>query len=119
MGRLLKGFFKFGNPFIELSVEGRKIEALLDTGFNGHVMLPRAVIEELGLEQIGISDYLTASGDAKLTKVHVGKIMLLDEEIEVPILSTAANFSLVGMGLFHDCRIVIDGSSNVVEVIRV
>ncbi len=115
----MKGFFKFGNPVIELAVESRKVEALLDTGFNGHVMLPRAVIEELGLDQLGISDYLTASGDTKLTRVYVAKIMFLEEEIEVPILSTDADFSLAGMELFHDCRIVIERSNNVVEVSKV
>jgi len=36
----MKGFFSFGNPIIELPVEGRKIQLLLDTGFNGHIMLP-------------------------------------------------------------------------------
>lgn len=112
----MKGFFNFGNPVIELAIEGRKIGALLDTGFNGHVMLPRAVIEELGLDQIGISDYLTASGDTKLTKVYVAKIALFDEKVDVPVLSTDADFSLAGMELFHDCRIVIERSKNIVEV---
>lgn len=115
----MKGFFKFGSPNVELAVEGRKIEALLDTGFNGHVMLPSAVIEELGLDQIGISDYLTASGDARLTKVYVAKIMLFGEEVEVPVLSTNADFSLAGMDLFNNCRIVIERSNNVVEVSKI
>ena len=70
----MKGFFKFGSPIIELSIEGKKIEFLLDTGFNGHIMLPKAIIEELDLEQIGISDYLTASGEEKLTNVYKCKI---------------------------------------------
>lgn len=115
----MRGFFKFGNPVIVLAIESRKVEALLDTGFNGHVMLPSAVIEELGLDQIGISDYLTASGDTKLTKVYVGKIMFLDKEIDVPVLSTDADFSLAGMELFHDCRIVIERNNNIVEISKV
>ncbi len=36
----MNGFFKAGSPFIELSVEGRKVDLLLDTGFNGHLLLP-------------------------------------------------------------------------------
>lgn len=114
----MKGFFKFGNPVIELIVEGRKIEALLDTGFSGHVLLPSTVIEELGLDQIGISDYIMASGDTKLSKVYIGKILFFGKEIEVPILSTDANFSLVGMELFNDCRIVIEKNKNVVEITK-
>lgn len=114
----MKGYFKFGNPVIELTIEGRKIEMLLDTGFNGHIMLPESIISELALDQIGISDYLTASGDDKLTKVYKGEIEFLGEKIEVPILSTDADFSLAGMELFHSCRIVVERSKNIVEVAK-
>lgn len=112
----MKGFFKFGNPVIELSIEGRKIEALLDTGFNGHIMLPSPIIRELALDQIGVSDYLTASGDDKLTEVYKGRIMFLNEKTEVPILSTDADFSLAGMELFHECKITIERNKDFVEV---
>ena len=82
----MKGYFKFGNPVIQLNVEGRKIEMLLDTGFNGYLMLPKSIINELGLEQIGISDYLTASGQGRVTKVYTAKISFFEKEIEVVVL---------------------------------
>ena len=103
---------------IELVVEGKKIEMLLDTGFNGHIMLPQAEIDELCLEQIGISDYLTASGQSKLTKVYIANMGFFDSKIEIPVLSTDANFSLAGMELFHNCRIVIERNKKVIEVIK-
>ena len=46
----MKGFFKSGSPVIELTIEEKKIEMLLDTGFNGHIMLPQKIINELELE---------------------------------------------------------------------
>ena len=114
----MKGFFRFGNPIIQLSVEGRKIQLLLDTGFNGHIMLPASIINELALDQIGVSDYLTASGDDRLTKVYIAKVEFFDEKIEEPILSTDADFALAGMELFHNCRIVIERSKDVVDVVK-
>ena len=114
----MKGFFEFGSPVIELPIEGRKITALLDTGFNGHIMLPDFIISELALDQIGISDYLTASGDYKETKVYKGKIDFLNEKTEVPIISTDSDFSLAGMELFHDCKIILERSKDFVEVVR-
>ena len=114
----MKGFFKFGNPVIELNIEGRKIETLLDTGFNGHLMLPESIILELALDQIGISDYLTASGDDKITNVYKGSVEFLNQKIEVPILSTDADFSLAGMEFFYDCRILIERNKNIVEVVK-
>lgn len=114
----MKGFFEFGSPVIELPIEGRRIATLLDTGFNGHIMLPDTVIRELALDQIGVSDYLTASGDDRLTKVYKGKIDFLNGKIEVPVLSMDADFSLAGMELFHNCKIVIKRSKNIVEVVK-
>ena len=114
----MKGFFKFGNPVIELSIEGRKIELLFDTVFNGHIMLPALIINELALDQIGVSDYLTASGDDKLTKVYIAKLEFFDEKIELPILSTDADFALAGMELFHNCRIAIERSKDIVEIVK-
>ncbi|MBI3027106.1 hypothetical protein HYY70_03255 [Candidatus Woesearchaeota archaeon] len=112
----MRGFFKFGSPVIDLSIEGRRIGTLLDTGFNGHIMLPLPIIRELALDKIGISDYLTASGDGKITEVYKGKIIFLNEKIEVPILSTDADFSLAGMELFHECKIIIERNKDFVEV---
>ncbi|MBI2652421.1 hypothetical protein HYX00_03050 [Candidatus Woesearchaeota archaeon] len=94
------------------------IMMLLDTGFNGHIMLPQTIIDELSLDQIGISDYSTASGDYIVTKVYKGKITFFNEELEVPVLSTDANFSLAGMELFHECKIVIERHKNILEVIE-
>lgn len=112
----MKGFFRFGSPVIELPIEGRKIETLLDTGFNGHIMLPMPIIRELALDKIGISDYLTASGDYKTTEVYKGRIMFLNKKIEFPILSTDSDFSLAGMELFHDSKIIIERNKDLLEV---
>jgi len=114
----MKGFFRFGSPFVELHVEGRKIEFLLDTGFNGHLLLPQHIIEELSLDLIGLSDYLTASGDKKVTKVYKAKVKISKHDTEVPILSTIANIYLAGMELFHEFRIIIERKKDYVEVIE-
>ena len=114
----MKGYFKFGNPVINLNVKGRDIEMLLDTGFNGYIMLPKSMINKLALEQIGISDYLTASGQGKITNVYITRVRFFEDEIEVVVLSTDADFSLAGMELFHECRIVIEKYKDIVEVTK-
>lgn len=112
----MKGFFKFGLPLIKLVIKDKKIDALLDTGFNGQVMLPQKLIEELELEQIGLSDYMTASGESRVTQVYRSIVKLIDDEVEVIILSTDAGFSLAGIELFHEYKIVIERYKNLVEV---
>jgi len=112
----MKGYFKFGSPIIKISLEGEEIPFLLDTGFNGHTMLPFSIIKKLKLKQIGFSDYITATGDYQTTQVYLCKILFFDKEIDIPVLSTSTEFTLAGMGLFHDCRLVIERSKNIVEV---
>ncbi len=112
----MEGFFRFGSPFLQIDVEGKEVEALLDTGFNGHLMLPQIIIDELALDQIGISDYITASGGRNLTKVYKGKVMFLDEHVDIPILSTEAKIVLAGFALFKNCRIVIDMKKELLEI---
>lgn len=46
----MKGFFKFGNPIITLNINGNNIELLLDTGFNGHIMLSDRTIKKSKFE---------------------------------------------------------------------
>ncbi len=114
----MKGFFEFGSPFIEVDVEKRKIKMLLDTGFNGHLMLPSSTIQEIGLDPIGISDYRNASGDVKITKVYLAKILFFDKNIEVPVLSNESDIFLAGMELFKECRIVIESKHNLVDITK-
>ena len=114
----MQGFFLFGSPMLKLSIGGRKIEMLLDTGFNGHLMLPQTIIDELALDQIGISDYVTASGEEAITKVYKAILNFFNEHIEVPVLSTHSDFSLVGMELFHDCKITIQKHKGLLKVLK-
>ena len=114
----MKGFFKFGCPMFEIIIWEKSVELILDTGFNGHLMLSQILIDELDLEQIGISDYSTATGEEKTTYVYKCKIKFLDNEIEVPVLSTNADYSLAGMDLFHECKIVIERHKDFIEIIK-
>ena len=112
----MKGFFIYGSPIIELNIENKKLQLLLDTGFNGQIMLPKKLIRNLNLEPIGFSDYLTVSREKKLTKVYKCKIEFFNETIEMIVLSTDSNFSLAGMELFHKCRIIIERHKDLIEI---
>ncbi len=43
---------------------------------------------------------------------------MLSEEVEIPILSTNANIYLAGMGLFSECKIIIELKNDFVEVAK-
>ena len=112
----MKGFFKYGTPIIKLILEDRSIDFLLDTGFNGEIMVPDKLIKKLKLEKVGFSEYLSAAGGIESTNVFKGNLKFFDKEIEVMILSTDADFSLAGMELFHNCKISIERCKEMIEI---
>ncbi|MEK6921571.1 MAG: hypothetical protein AABX82_06815 [Nanoarchaeota archaeon] len=64
----MKGFFVFGSPAITLSIKDK---------------------------QVGISDYLMASGEGRVTNVYKGQ-----------------------MELFHNCKILIERHKRIVEITK-
>ena len=112
----MRGFFKFGNPTIELEIGNIEVEFLLDTGFNGEIMLSKGLIKKLNLEMIGITDYITASGERNYAEVYKSYIILFEKRVEVTVLSSQANFSLAGMELFHNYKILIERHKDILEI---
>src|SRR3989344_931819 len=112
----LMGHFLFGSLMLSLRVADQEIECLLDTGFNGQLLIPENIIAELKLQQVGTADYVTADGDTAKTKVHIGYVNWFGGQKEVFVVSTSADFSLVGMGLLNECRLVIERRKNILEL---
>jgi len=51
-------------------------------------MLPFPIIKKLGLKQIGISDYMTASGEFQTANVYIARLLFFDKEVDVAVLAT-------------------------------
>lgn len=81
------------------------IEVLVDTGFNGELMLTKEKIKELSLVFIGDDEYMTASGDVVPTTVHMGFLKWFDRTRKVVILATSGKLNLIGMELLHFYRL--------------
>ncbi len=99
----IKGWFNEGKPMIDIYLEGTKepIEVLVDTGFNGELMLTKEKIKELSLSFIGDDEYMTASGDIVPTTVHIGIIRWFGRTRKIAVLATSGKANLIGMELLH------------------
>lgn len=93
-----------GEARVPLTVAGpgpeeprRDIAALLDTGFNGVLALPPALIDELDLEQNSREQYMTASGAMHLTGVYEAVVVFGERRRVVDEIVEAAE-PLVGVG---------------------
>ncbi|MEW6680155.1 MAG: hypothetical protein AB1297_03900 [bacterium] len=110
----IKGYFDEGRPTINIYLEGSKspINVLVDTGFNGELILTKEKIKELSLPFIGDDEDMTASGDVVPTTVHIGFIKWFDRPRKIAVLATSGRLNLIGMELLHFYRLDIARSQN-------
>ena len=112
----MKGRFKFGCPVISIAIKTQNLEVILDTGFNGHLMLPKRLLTNLNLKKEGTLEFITANGQKVTAVVYKASIELFGDQREIHIVETESDFPLAGMALFHDCRILIERHKHLVEV---
>ena len=108
------GYFDEGKPMINIYLEGYKdpIDVLVDTGFNGELMITKDKIKELSLTFIGDDEYMTASGDVVPTNIYMGFIKWFGRSRKVAVLATSGKLNLLGMELLHSYRLDIARSKN-------
>lgn len=90
---------------ISISVQGpsglaREIEAVIDTGFNGFLTLPPALVAELSLPLEGIGRATLGDG-SEVTFPFYDVTVLLDGEPRYGLADAAATTPLVGMSLLR------------------
>jgi clan AA aspartic protease len=86
----------------------REITAVIDTGFNGFLTLPVAVISELALPWLSRQQGELANGEIDVFDVHEGTILWQDQYRKVEI-EVAEAVPLIGMALLldHELRIKV------------
>jgi clan AA aspartic protease len=96
-------------PIEVLGAEGRmvKIEAGIDTGYNGFLTLPRTVIEDLDLTFVGPARAALGDGNEVRMDLFLAAIQWEDGPRDVLVLEAEGGI-LVGMALLGGNRVVMD-----------
>lgn len=100
-------FDEFLSPRIEVPISGKKV-SVVDTGFNGELMLPRAMLEELDFEYSMKSEAELADGSIVETTIYRGTINWLGEERTVQAVVTESEDGLVGTGMLFGLTLFMD-----------
>ena len=87
---------------------GEELDLVVDSGFNGEVVLPKPLITRLGLPDDGTMFSRLADGSVVETKVHIGKIVWFGQTREVSIQATDSHEGLLGTELFQGCVVELD-----------
>lgn len=87
------------------------VEAVLDTGFDGELTLPREIIQRLGIPLY--DDYVSRLADGRDIKVsgYEGQVMWHGRPRNILVLETEGD-PLLGMYLLWRNRITIDNYAN-------
>lgn len=114
---MYKGFInKNDYPIITVALDNQPINVLVDTGFNGELMLPLTSIEKLNLECVGEESYKTASGDVINTTFYFANLNWFNRNIKVGVLATRGENALLGMGLILPHTLLISAIEERIEI---
>ena len=97
-----------------------RIEAAIDTGFNGYLTLPKATVNSLALQPAGNRIATLGDGNTVIREVYLAAVIWNDQEREVLALQ-AEGGALVGMSLLYGNRVtitVLDGGDITIEPIQ-
>jgi clan AA aspartic protease len=106
-----------GLTFAEVEIAGKSYKALIDTGFNGEVLVSRRVAEEVGLKPFRTKERVTVDGRRIKVEVAVAVIKLWGEETEVfvEILDELPLDVLIGVQALERLGYVVDPVSGRLE----
>ncbi|HEY4329408.1 MAG TPA: clan AA aspartic protease [Phycisphaerae bacterium] len=89
------------------SDESQRVQAIVDTGYNGFLTLPIAIIRRLGLQRVAQSRGTLATGDQVWIDVYRGTVIWGKRKLPIDI-DAAEGAPLLGMDLMRECQLYID-----------
>jgi clan AA aspartic protease len=116
----VEGYFNARDePVISLQVGSLSIEVLVDTGFNGSLLIPGHVANQLDLRFEGPEEFQSVTGEVFLADAYSMEIDWLGTRITVPIAtSREVSEALIGSHMLKDCRLTIDYKERSVIVFK-
>ena len=97
---------------IELEVIGsnqrrEKVEAVIDTGFNGYLTLPNDLINSLKLQRAGSRHVTLGDGNVVVLDMYLAMVLWHGQQREVLALQ-ADGGPLIGMSLLYGNRVMLE-----------
>ena len=99
-------------------VRGDAFECVIDTGFDGALILPASVVQRLALPVVARLVFELVGAAQMSADVALGEIVWLGENRSVEVIMSEGNDALIGTELFDEAKLVIDYIGGVVEISR-
>ncbi len=99
-------------PLANLKVIGARqsveLQAIVDTGFDGHLCLPIRLAVQLGLELVGELVVELADGSRRNELLFAARVRLFDSDHEIDLMLTDSEDALIGTRLLNHYRASIE-----------
>ena len=104
-----------GTPWIQLQTPyGIPLSLIVDTRFNGELVLPERILDALGLTPRGRVRVELADGSRVYTDIYECKVFWFEQERVVSVFSTAAEEGLFGTQMLRGCTLLLDLEASLV-----
>lgn len=103
-----------GRAILRISIlsgdDARKqvIEAWVDTGFTGDLVIPRSIIESLGLKPSGAIDGILADGTQTQLETYTCRLDWFGRIRSLEVIANSGEMSLLGVGLLLAKELTVD-----------
>jgi len=103
--------------FVDAEINGMVFKALVDTGFNGDVLVKREVAQRLGLQVVGKTRRRTVDNRVLELDVSYAKLRLLGEEgyVIVEIADDSPVDVLIGVRALEALGFVVDPTTGTLK----
>lgn len=91
---------------------GEALDLVVDSGFNGEIVLPASLIRKLRLVRDAWMYVELADGSLVRTKTYLGEILWFGQPLAVRIQATDSHEGLLGTELFQGCVVELDPDAN-------
>jgi len=94
----------------------RGFECVVDTGFDGALIVPTSVAKRLGLPVVARLRFELVGGQQMTADVALGEIEWLGEHRSVEVIMSEGDDALVGTELFDRAKLLIDYANRQVTI---
>lgn len=102
-----------------LDVGSLSVEVLVDTGFDGSLIVPAEIADNMGLRFEAHQDFLSVTGEMFLASTCSTEVDWLGKSTKVAVARCGdVGEAILGSHLLRDCRLTIDYGHRMVNIVE-
>jgi len=116
----MDGYFNLRNePVVRLHVGSLSIEMLVDTGFDGSLIVPAELADNMDLKFEAHQDFLSVTGETFFASTCSTEIDCLGKRTKVAVARCGKlDEAILGSHMLRDCRLTVDYGYRTITIVE-